>query len=169
MKTQDYIRISCSNGDLDSIIPFDELVISAVENEILVNKNLIVEGDVDWSEIANLIPNDHSSCMELTTDEGSIYISREAKEVPEEWYEILSDKLIEAGIHHKVAATGTIYIKFNDDFDGETKLRIGDHDANGFNFIDIDPDKVEDDFDGFIEVLEDAQIKDDFEDFIYED
>jgi hypothetical protein len=169
MKTQDYIRISCSNGDLDSIIPFDELVISAVENEILVNKNLlIVEGEVDWNEIANLIPNDHSSCMELTTDEGSIYISREAKEVPEEWYEILSDKLLDAGIRHKVAGTGTIYIKLTDDI-GEYKLRLGDHDANGFNFIDIDTDKVEDDFEGFVELVENASIRDDFEDFIYED
>ncbi len=169
MKTIDQIRISYEDGNLDSIIPFNNLVVMSVENEIFNNKEQVSKSEYDLSEIKNLTSNDHSSYIEIETIDGIVTISRFTKEVPEEWYEVMSDMLIEEGIRHKVAATGTIYIKFNDDFDGEKKLRIGDHDANGYGFIDIDPDKVEDDFDSFVETLQNAQIADDFDEFIYED
>lgn len=159
MKTIDKIIISFDNGAADVEISFDSLMIDKyVQNEIFNNQNLSVEDDFDFAQINKMDINDE---LDFQTTDGVVYLKRIQKEEVEEWYEVLSDKLTDARINHKVAATGTIYIQF-----GDYTLRIADHDPNGAGKIDLDADKIEDNFEDFIDALDSNDI-DNINEFIY--
>jgi len=159
MKTLDILSISFENGATDVELTFDSLMIDEhVQNELLNNQDLSIIDDFDFSKIRKMQVNDE---LTIATDEGDVFLKRIQREEVEEWYEILSDKLTDAGIKHKVAATGTIYIQF-----GDYTLRIADHDPNGSGKVDLDADKIEDNFDAFVDALESNDI-DNVNEFIY--
>lgn len=158
MKKTKYINITFENGRQDEINEFDSVMSGKFVKKTIEEENLLIEGDVNFDDVLNLDNDDYIS---ISTDEGDVTVFVTEKEESEEWYEILSDRLIEEGIKHKVAATGTIYINWND-----SKLRISDHEHNSFNVIDLDADMIEDNFDEFIETLENANHEDDFNEFL---
>lgn len=90
--------------------------------------------------------------VSIITDEGEI--NCRLIEEPEEWYDKLSEQLDDECINHKVSGTGTIYI-----YVGDEKLRIGDHDPNGGCYYDMDLDKVEEDFDEFVECIDNEDFE----------
>ena len=73
----------------------------------------------------------------------------------------MSNKLNEECIRLKTAGTGTIYIQM-----GDNKVRIADHNANGKIDIDVDSDKVEEDFDTFCDAIRSGDF-DELNDFLY--